>query len=58
LEHAQLREANFTGAAITAEQLSGTEWQRATLDPALMEQLKSAPAARADGPSNTGPTSP
>jgi uncharacterized protein YjbI with pentapeptide repeats len=58
LEHAQLREANFTGAAITAEQLSGTEWQRATLDPALMEQLKSAPAARADGPSQTGPRSP
>jgi uncharacterized protein YjbI with pentapeptide repeats len=58
LDHAQLRETNFTGAAITAEQLLGTDWQRAMLDPALMEQLKAAPAAKADGGALTAPSSP
>jgi uncharacterized protein YjbI with pentapeptide repeats len=48
LDHAQLRETNFTGAAVNASQLLGTEWQRATLDPAVMGQLKAAPAATPD----------
>jgi uncharacterized protein YjbI with pentapeptide repeats len=55
LEHAQLRETNFTGAAVTIEQLSGTEWQRATLDPALMEQLKAVAVVKAGGPAVTAP---
>jgi uncharacterized protein YjbI with pentapeptide repeats len=58
LDHAQLREANFTGAAVTAEQLLGTQWQRATLDPTLLEQLKSAPAAKANGAAPAAPSSP
>jgi uncharacterized protein YjbI with pentapeptide repeats len=58
LDHAQLRETNFTGAGVTAEQLSDTEWQGATLDPALLEQLKAAAVAKAGGATNAGSVSP